>query len=553
MPIRGFDQFILQRSIQRIPMKVLEDTIIGLDGFWFLKRYLSILNREALFDPSTAIEKCIKPLLAIKNVSILWIWDGLDYAKSNPNREYELTEFAVLEEALKSSEECRGLKNLIDLENLVDITTSILRANGVSVVRAPYSAMAQCVYFLSEKCVSYIFTKSDALLFPQGSKIILGFNPLETTLEIADRARIFEDLEFNLHGFQSFAFLCGCEFCPTIPSHADPAKFLPVEIAGLVINKSLEENLREYYRGIGCDESILNTQSDDNYLWRYYRSFLCVDLHPVMAQSGHVECLAGSGADIPVDFESIFGKVLDDAVYQQLFTCNISPKLLNRFAFEREFSTPVFNEIFTLFKKLYKVALIVGRSAKAENDACFEESWKKGSVPLNKNMESEDGNKVEFNDTEMADIYKCLSEPSTFDTIEKLLKIKFIENTSLNRLLQITVLKLSKMDFDPSHLLCLLNATSSSSMGASMISCDLSKASQGLYYFFMRSSEYIQILKDVVSFVTHLSGVEDNSTTALCFGDMLSPWRKEELEKFLKNNILNAKKLIPMLEVLRKN
>lgn len=316
MPIRKFEYYGQLNTIQKLPISVLNNTIVAIDGFWYCKKYLTISSEDQFADHLSTLSRFLAPLIEIsKNVSIVWIWDGLEYKQPVP---FDFKKF--IENVFTKIINRKFGKLFFDQELFVECTTKILRENNISVVRAPYLASAQCVYLLKKNCVTYVFSKNDALLYNDCQKLILDFDFMNSRVEVINRADLFRNNHFNLETFKRIAFLSGCEICSTIPMFA--SNFDLLSIIEIAKNNNLKELLTGFRKDI-----------EASYLEEYYRSFVIVDCHPVMHLDGSVRCL--NDAEAPVDLDKIFGKKLPDDLYQDIFTCSLGIRALSSSMFQR--------------------------------------------------------------------------------------------------------------------------------------------------------------------------------------------------------------------------
>lgn len=548
MPIRGLDQGILSKSLQKLPLKVLQDEIVAVDGFWYLKKYAQLANVAAHGCMEEAIERALKPLLALKDVQILWVWEGLDYAKARRTREGELargdkagraaTELKVsLSERAYRGTIADALANGgtlgyggragIDQEIYVAPTTRILQKYGVSVVRAPYSAMAQCVYFLRENCVSYIFTMVDALLFVGGTKIVVDFGFDEEHIETVDRVRLFAALDFNLPGFQSYAFLSGCDFCPTVPCYAND--FVFSSVVELAREKNLEEKLYQYYLKAGGDPAQYAHSDEAEYIQHYYSSFVCIEYHPVMSLRGTIECLNTS--DIPVDLERIFGTQLHDLLYQQLFLGNITPRLLNKIAYNKEYVKEHLNMVLNAFE----VAVSQMCGLKRKKDTAKAKNAIISTISIDSKEDKETGR------------YKGVDQrayhgPSTAHVIKNILKLSFVEVGDIPKPLQILFIGMAPSFFLPEALINLL------SIGPSQ---DPSQISSDSFILYLQASEYLGILQDLAAFISAMSSIPNDMEYNLRLVDISTSGDKKKVTAFIKKNVSSNSCLVQFLDFLK--
>lgn len=344
MPIRKFEYYGQLNAIQKLPMGVLENTTIAIDGFWYFKKYLAICTEEQFADHLSILSQCLAPLIEVsRSASVIWIWDGLEYKQPVP---FDFKKF--IENVFTKIINRKFGKIFFDQELFVECATRILRDNGISVIRAPYLASAQCVYLLKKNCVTYVFSKNDALLYNDCHKLILDFDFPNSRVEIINRADMLKNNHFGLEAFRRIAFLSGCEICSTIPILA--SNFDLLSIIEIVKNNNMKELLGGFRKDI-----------EAKYLDEYYRSFIVVDFHPVMHLDGSVRCM--SDVEAPADLDKIFGKKLSDDLYQDIFTCSLGIKALSNSMFQRpkeEYKTKILN----VFESVLSSGVKSGRNEK---------------------------------------------------------------------------------------------------------------------------------------------------------------------------------------------
>lgn len=339
MPIRGLEGFLINNYTNKLPLKVIEDTIVAIDGFWFLKKYVPLAGKGSPTEHMAAITAGLSPLIEMTAVTqFLWIWDGIDYMNSI---------------YYKKKQEVPGEKGKVEPEWFVDIVNEILSKAGIVVMRAPYSAMAQCLYFFNAKYVRYVFTKTDALYFRNGTKIIVNFDFTHKTLDIIDRSEIFRNLGFNLYGFQVFSFMCGCEACYTVPMHAKKFKIENVwELMNSV--ERIEEVLQNYVEAMKFGTVFEKTEE---YAWLklFRNSFISVEYHPVMGISGRIEFL--NNEYVPSNLSELFGNSLNLSIYQEIFCGNLSPLLFNKIAWGTSSQDKIMTKNLRVLHKLFDKTL----------------------------------------------------------------------------------------------------------------------------------------------------------------------------------------------------
>ncbi|KAI4291082.1 hypothetical protein PAPHI01_0382 [Pancytospora philotis] len=551
MPIRGLDQGFLARGQQRLPLKVLEDEHVAIDGFWFLKKYLQTAGKEFAGNMAAAIEEAVKPLFELKSTKILWIWDGLDYARARrPNEgevaraDAQLSRASLADSArLNSTVEMPAPASLwtqrgsvVNPEAYVGIATQILRRLGAAVIRAPYSAIAQCVYSLKAQCASYAFTKVDALCYTDGTKIISEFCfKDEGHVDIVDRNKLFAATGFNLHGFQSYAFLSGCEICPTVPSYA--SNFSVPQIVELARNsRELREHLLDYFVRNGGDPGDFEKSDEAEYLRQYYRAFMCVEFHPIMGIDGRLECY--STADVPADLEQIFGVVLNERIYQLLYTCSLSPMLANMLAYERSFIAGHLNEVLDAFVKLY------GFVAESAEEAAPVSDEPGCAAPASEAQEPAQARRP--SPIKYALDVNILQATHASKVVKGLLGAKYTESNSIPRVLQLAFFGMLRTNADHGHLLALLNIDAAQRRDESA-----DEITPQLVSFYNHAAEYITAIKDLAALAALCSPAQNDMSFSILPSDLLQPLNKEKLRAFIKENINTSSKLIQFLDFLK--
>jgi len=358
MPIRGYEKYynIIKKSL---PFKGLEDEIIAIDGFWYLKKYMA--SSSAINDKFN-FESRMKDALSLiidlsEKTEIIWIWDGLEYGKVSlaiPDKRHESLA-AAAKEGINSN-------NVFCLEDHKEVANKLLKKSKISIMTAPYSAMAQCVYFLKEKEVRYIFTKMDALLFDNCTKVINEFS--STGVMIAQSDILFSCLECNLEGFRRFALLCGCELCPTVPVCADKNAFSFSKIIKIAKSETFKDDLISMSDG-----------SEDSYIYKYIHGLCSIIYHPIMSKNGVVECL--SNHEVPRDLERLFGKKLPNWIYEKIFTGEFDFILLKKILCNEEYKGSSENKI----RKCYSNKLRNGKRP-SEASTTSEQIMKDLSIPI---------------------------------------------------------------------------------------------------------------------------------------------------------------------------
>ncbi|ELA42309.1 uncharacterized protein VICG_00709 [Vittaforma corneae ATCC 50505] len=139
-----FESYGHEKALQKLPISTLENAILAIDGFWYIKKYLSISNEEQFLNVSLTIDMLLKNVIELnRKTSVLWIWDGIEFRQPVS---IDLGSFCrdTSDKIIFS----RFNKRFYDQELYVSVVTEKLRKHGISVMRAPYSAAAQCAYFM---------------------------------------------------------------------------------------------------------------------------------------------------------------------------------------------------------------------------------------------------------------------------------------------------------------------------------------------------------------------------------------------------------------------
>ncbi|KAG0442314.1 Flap endonuclease 1 [Dictyocoela muelleri] len=302
MPIRGLESLkSIRQILRRTPSVVLKDSTICIDGHWFMRKYLYPVSMEQYFINGLDLSNLHKFVAFCKdnNVDVCWVWNGLikkvknlsEIKKGRDLKEVE-NEFKneIKRESKKEgerkdnfqrkgsiSDEEDSYKNTdddlyslgiseyekgniimankiwkreFDPEDHICEISEILRNNGMTVVRAPYAAIAQCVYFQKKGLCNYVFGPTDLFLF-EIEKIITDFHFLTDNskqIELWSKTEILKALRLPNNLFLDLALLLGCEYCPTIPPFANNFSIQNV----LEIFNSTRDGWKGYKRYMEC-------------------------------------------------------------------------------------------------------------------------------------------------------------------------------------------------------------------------------------------------------------------------------------------------------------
>lgn len=336
MPIRMFESYGYNGILEKVSMNTLEKSILAIDGFWYVKKYFVTSTEEHFTDPCQFFEHFFDKIIELnQKISILWIWDGIEY-KQTPASDIDRVTRYISDDIISK---LAFKKSLLDYEYYLDFMTEKLRKGGVSVIRAPYSAAAQCSYFLGEKKVDYVFGKTDCLLFKDCTSVITDFDFNNSTVDLINREKLFKACNLDLESFRRFSLLSGCEYCSTHPDFA--RRFNPADLISM-LKKNVDSDQTETNYGL-----VEGTKYYDEYLQAFY----ILDHHPVMKLNGKVQCL-NEDANSALLVE-IFGKTLPADIYEEIFKCNIGAKGLSIMIFDRK-DTCFDKKTIQLFKQVFE-------------------------------------------------------------------------------------------------------------------------------------------------------------------------------------------------------
>lgn len=505
MPIRGFDQLICQGSVLKLPISIIHDTAVAIDGFWYIKKYYPGYSIEDILDFTEHLGDLLKPLCELSTrTQILWIWDGLDYRKCKSSRDEPSFRAKDASKKLRMNGIAR---NVFDMEMYVQPVTARLRSAGITVIRAPYAAMAQCAYLLNKNCVKYVFSKNDALLFEDCNKLLIDISFSTGTIEVLDRNNLICMNGMDLESLQCISFLSGCEVCPTIPIFAN--NFNISNVIRLVKSGNIVESLKEWHARQSSGTEFVGSDEYE-YLKTFSHSFLLFIYHPVMNLNGEVRCLEMQG--VPNDLDKLFGKPLPARLYKELFTCNITPSLLNEIAHDSAYEDPWKEEILDEFEERMKTA---------------EENEKQGVAQSH-------------ND-----------DPVLFKKAVGRIGINIALSEEFDPMIQAMFIKLQSYGFDTAHLLRMLNSGNVNLRASAAVN----KIEPDDLLFYLRACEYFMILGDLIHFVGILNNDERlwaGKRECLCYKDFICEWQKDPMKKFLEANAGKNRGLSSFIPVLNK-
>lgn len=321
MPIRCLREI---PTVCEWPMSALQGDSVAVDGFWFIRKYFkNLILQEMIEDIDTYVVTNMKPFFHLfDNIDVIWIWDGMRYEHTFQSPDDELMSKIKIFSKYNNLPSFKAGKVL---ELLVNPINRLLESKGISYCRAPYGAIAQCIYYLKASCVQHIFTKTDAFLYKDVSRIIVEFDFTKKFYCALDRIDVEREVRGKRHQFRHYAIASGCELCPTIPSLA--ADF---SIEAL---QSLFAPTSKVINGEDVETSDFETQveSDPEYKKAFNAAIYFCKWHPVMTLEGEVTPLDTNF--VSLNARHILGEKLSNRFYQSLFLCKIEPSALERLVF----------------------------------------------------------------------------------------------------------------------------------------------------------------------------------------------------------------------------
>ncbi|KAF9763017.1 Flap endonuclease 1 [Nosema granulosis] len=327
MPIRGLESFKKQYNqnvYSKVSANILDETVVCIDGFWFLRKYTQAVNVHEIFLKETK-ERYLDPVLKLIkmakdcNFNILWVWDGISYKKPHTEGHRAISEGYKAYAEGDYSTSNRLWRPLIDQVSIVEDVNNLLAGFNIPSMTAPFSASAQLAYFLTENICGYAFGKNDILIFEKVDKVVVDIffdKPSGFSVELINKKSICERLEIEYSDFKPLAFALGCEFCPTLPEYAH--EFILENIVTIIKTEGVESYLRKNTKTMGEYESL------------FYNAYILTDCQPVMKEEG---CVAPFCENKQGNIEQFFGRRLPDALYEQMFLNNLSPEILTTLAF----------------------------------------------------------------------------------------------------------------------------------------------------------------------------------------------------------------------------
>lgn len=493
-----FESYAQEKILEKIQLSTLKNAKIAIDGSWYIKKHLLPVSEEHFTNPFSLLDEITKNIIEFNSkASVLWVWDGIEFRQSL-SADIDGLSFSISNIIM---ERCSFKRNIYDFEAFIDYVTAKLRKGGIPVVRAPYSAAAQCSYFLRTGAVNYIFSKNDALLFKDCTSLLVDINLVKETADLIDREKLFLECNLNLESFRRLAFLSGCEYCLTHPSYA--SKFNPLDIIALMKKNTVADNSMANY-GLSLN---------DKYYSDYLQGFYTVIVHPVMYFGGVVQCIDENMPDAWI--EEVFGKRLDDHLYGTIFSCDIGVKAISTFIFNRQ--KPWINQkILQLFSTVFETPKL---------------------IDIAKGVNLSDFLARRFN-------IDVIWSPSISRMAQVMFHI-FLENNNNSLLPLLKLLNTGILEKSPQQ--------STENPGTRDFSYLLSKYTPDNLMSFCSFLENYLILKDTVSMISILYNSQNDLSFSFTLKDFNMKLNKECLKPFLDQNTASVSKLDQFTQLLETN
>jgi len=486
-----FETYGHEKILEKHPISSLENSILAIDGYWYIKKYLSISNEEQFLNVSTSLDGLMKNLVELnKKTSILWVWDGIELKMPFTT---DLASF------------CRDISNKIifskfnkriyDQEMYAAVMTHRLREAGISVMRAPYAAAAQCAYFM-KNCKTHAFGKNDALLFADCNRLIVDIDYESSTIDVIDREVLFRECNLNLESFRRLALLSGCEYCATYPIFAND--FDPLKAIELLKRNTVADESAKGYEMF----------PDSKYFQDYQQGFSIIESHAVMGLNGTVHIPDQKvGADT---VNEIFGCRLPGRVYAEIFKCKIGAKTIGNKIFNR--------------KRSYIVARLL---------ETLEQ--------LLDNPKSIDAPKG----TALSELFM------------KRYKVDLVWHPTINRAVQLLfhifldegVEPVGLLKFVNSGVICTRATLPEVSPSERLVHYSTKYLPETLEQFCVFMENQL-LFKDVAALANIGGGMQNDVQFELSLGDFTSKMEKPVIKQFLTQNISNSKRLDQFLKLL---
>ncbi|CAE6428062.1 unnamed protein product [Rhizoctonia solani] len=356
MVIKNLDSYISERKHdQTLPLSTLAESRLGIDAFHYLSNlldnpstrepYLAATGGIPLSLPSR-IEQDLRALEKL-HIKPVFVFPGLPPSKRinkntpQQNAAKQMEALAARREAWSCYESGRNdqatklfeSRSNVDQWDLWRPVLRIFRHRNVEFIIAPYSSLAQLVY-LQRHPKSYVhalYGPSELLLYPGVEKVILSLDlSAQSNFTFVTKSKMLADLQLNEEQFLDLGLLCGSEYSPTLPPHANETSIKP-----------FVDFLRYYKSGFVCITSAFldnPLMKQTNYAETFARARCMVKFALVLSSEGSVVPLpialstgptgSTTAADIPSDLHDIFTNRLPDEVFYYLSRGLFTPQAL---------------------------------------------------------------------------------------------------------------------------------------------------------------------------------------------------------------------------------
>ncbi|KAI9295438.1 PIN domain-like protein [Neoconidiobolus thromboides FSU 785] len=325
MGVRNFEVYLADHQlIQTVPLNLLKDCKILVEGHLWLKKILTGSNKES-------------PTVAMGGAPIGlddYIIKELNYFKSNGIKATfvftSLTPFK--KDRPFSTEDKRPLKRTQAWEayekgnselatsfwntatstyqpELLNIVFKTLTENNEDFIRAPYSSWAQIAYISRMGQAHAVLAGTEALLFGV-EKLITAINFEKNEFTFIHKSKALQEMQINDDQLLDIAVLAGFDYCSTFPPLASDNNNS--------IFKSALEMVRHHKTGFNAVQAFTEHPevARTNYVDNYCRAVCSVKYQPYLSRSGVVEPCNAETA--PNDLQTFMGHRLPDEVYYYL-------------------------------------------------------------------------------------------------------------------------------------------------------------------------------------------------------------------------------------------
>ncbi|KAB5594780.1 hypothetical protein CTheo_1759 [Ceratobasidium theobromae] len=357
MVIKNLDTYITERKHdQTLPLSTLAESRLGIDASHYLSNLLdNPSTREPLLAatggiPLSLASRIEQDLRALEKLHIkpVFVFPGLPPNK-RINRYTPQQSAAKQMEAVQARREAWSnyeagradqatklfeSRSNIEQWDLWRPVLRIFRHRNVEFIIAPYSSLAQLVY-LQRHPKSYVhalYGPSELLLYSGVDKVILSLDlSTQSNFTFVTKSKMLGELQLTDEQFLDLGLLCGSEYSPTLPPHANESSIKP-----------FVDFLRYYKSGFVCITSAFldnPLMKQTNYAETFARARCMVKFALILSSEGSVVPLpialaggsAGStttAADIPQDLHEIFTNRLPDEVFYYLSRGLFTPQAL---------------------------------------------------------------------------------------------------------------------------------------------------------------------------------------------------------------------------------